>query len=345
MNIGLSRAALWLPEGFEDAAHISTASGVPEEVVREKLGIVRKCRARPEDHPSLMAVRAARKVLVDLDPDSVDLLVWTGSEYKDYPVWSAGISVQEALGLRRAWSFDLAARCSSNVVALKVVKSMMIADSKLNRVLLCGGHRTGDLVNYADPATRFLYSLSDGASALLVERNAANPILASAVITDGSFSGDVIIPAGGTRHPMRQEVRPDQTYLTVPDIDGMRQRLADRSIDNFIDVIRETAASSLHRPIDYLALLHLKRSAHNAILKRLGLRQEQSIYMDHFGHFGAPDQIVSLALAERYGRLKPGDHVVLASAGIGYTWSAIGLRWECPIVVENKLEGGPACVD
>jgi len=344
MDIGLSRAALWLPAGYEDAAYISAASGVPEAVVREKMGIVRKCRAQAGDHPSLMAIAAARKVLDGLDPDAIDLVVWTGSEYKDYPVWSAGIFVQEALGLRRAWAFDLAARCSSNLVALKVVKAMMQADSSLNRVLLCGGHRTGDLVNYRDPATRFLYSLSDGGSALLVERGAPNPILASAVITDGSFSRDVIIPAGGTRHPNRQPVTPEKTYLTAPDIAGMRERLADRSLDNFIRVIRQASSASLPRPIDYLALLHLKRSAHDEILRRLGLRPDQSIYLDHFGHFGAPDQVVSLALAERAGRLKAGDHIVLASAGIGYTWAATAIRWDQPAVV-GTLEGGPACAD
>jgi 3-oxoacyl-[acyl-carrier-protein] synthase-3 len=50
--------------------------------------------------------------------------------------------------------------------------------------------------------------------------------------------------------------------------------------------------------------------------------------MDHYGHFGAPDQILSLGLAEKRGLLKKGDHVVLASAGIGYMWSAMSLRWD-----------------
>ena len=345
MSIGLRRAALWLPEGFEDAAQIAAASGIPERIVSEKLGIVRKCRAKPEDHPSSMAVNAARKVLQGIDPDSVDLVVWTGSEYKDYPVWTAAIFVQEQLGLRRAWAFDLAARCSSNVVGLKVVKAMMTADASLNRVLLCGGHRTGDLVNYRNPTVRFLYSLSDGGSALLVERDAPNPILESAVVTDGSFSRDVILPAGGTRHPIRHGVDRDHTYLCAPDVVGMRERLADRSIQNFTKVIRQAANDSMARPIDYLALLHLKRSAHHAILEALELEPRQSIYLDHFGHFGAPDQVVSLALAERYGRLNPGDHVVLASAGIGYVWSAVSLRWDEPAVVENDLYGGPACTE
>jgi len=335
--IGLARIAVWLPEGYEDAAHISRESGVPEEIVRTKMGVVRKCRAEPEMHPSLMAIAAARKVLDGLDPETIDMVVWTGSDYKDYPVWTAGVYVQEQLGLRKAWAFDMAARCSTNVVALKVVRDMMIADPKLNRVLLCGGHRTGDLVNYKDPKARFLYSLSDGGSAMLLERDAPNPILAASIITDGSFSEDVVLLAGGTRYRVREGVDQDHTFLNVPDIEGMRERLADRSILSFARVIKEAAADSGLGAIDYLALLHLKRSAHDAILGEVEVAAANSIYMDHFGHFGAPDQVVSLGLAERYDKLAPGDHVVLASAGIGYCWAAVSLRWDQPAYHNNDI--------
>lgn len=333
-RIGLIKAAVWLPEGYEDAGFISRASGIPESVVAEKMGIVRKCRARKDEHPAEMAVAAAGKALEGIDPESIDLLIWTGSEYKDYHVWSAGIYVQEQLGCRKAWAFDLAARCSSNVVGLHVAKSMMLANPNLRRVLLCGGHRTGDLVNYRDPNARFLYSLSDGGSALLLERDGANPIMASAVRTDGAFSLDVIIPGGGTRQRTRDGVPEENTYLTVPDVDGMRDRLADRSIENFTAVIRDAATGSGFDHIDYLALLHMKRSAFDEVVRRSGVDAENAIYMDHYGHFGAPDQVLSLGLAEKRRKLQPGSRVVLASAGIGYTWSALALKWEQPLFAD-----------
>jgi 3-oxoacyl-[acyl-carrier-protein] synthase-3 len=100
------------------------------------------------------------------------------------------------------------------------------------------------------------------------------------------------------------------------------------SLENFLAVIRRAAGE---RPIDYLALLHMKRSAHVAILKELGLAQEQSIYLGRYGHFGSPDQVLSLGLAEQRGLLKRGDTVVLASAGLGYMWAAIALEWSAPV--------------
>lgn len=339
MTLGLIRAGVWLPEGFEDAAQIAVKAGLPEHVVREKMGIVRKCRATADEHPSMMAVEAAKKVLRDdIDPESIDLVIWTGSEYKDYPVWSAGIFVQRELGLKKAWAFDASARCSSNVLGLRLAQSLAASDKKIKRVLLCGGHKTGDLVNYQDPTSRFLYNLSDGGSAMLLEVGDVNPILSSSFITDGDFSLDVIIKGGGTRNPTRANPNADDTYLTCPDIEGMRERLASRSIENFLQVIKEAASESTERPIDYLALLHMKKSAHDAILQGLDMREEQSIYLDHYGHFGAPDQVLSLGLAQYRGLVKAGDHVCLASAGIGYTWSAVSLRYDQPIFADNDFQ-------
>ena len=341
MKITLKSSAVWLPEQFEDAAFISKQNGVPVEVVATKLGIVKKCRAPKDIHPSDMAIRAAKSALKGIDPLSIDLIIWTGSEYKDYNVWSAGIFVQRELGLENAWAFDMAARCSTNVVGLKLAKSLMQTNPQIKRALLCGGHKTGDLVNYQDPKARFLNNLSDGGSAMVLERDGNGPeILESSVITDGAFSLDVIIPGGGTKMRTRDGVKAEDTYLQVPDIEGMRVRLEEKTIPNFMKVIKDAAVASMpERPIDYLALLHMKRSAHDMILDHLELKQEQSIYLDQYGHFGAPDQVLSLGLAERRGLLKKGDHVVLASAGIGYTWSAISLKWTEPCFQQSTLDG------
>jgi 3-oxoacyl-[acyl-carrier-protein] synthase-3 len=330
-TVQLARAAVFLPEGREGAAEIAARSGLPEVVVATKLGIVQKRRAPADLHPSEMAVRAAQLCLDGIDPDTIDVVIWTGSEYKDHVVWTAAIHVQRLLGCRRAFAFDLSARCSTGILGLKLAADLMAANPSYRRILLCGGHRTGDLVDYRDPSTRFLYNLADGGSAMLVQRgdddDDGNRLLDSRIITDGDFSTDVVLPAGGTKVPVR--ARPDEatTFLRVPDPEGMKSRLDRVSLDNFLDVIRGAANG---RPIGYLALLHMKRSAHDGILDALGLPPERALYLDHYGHFGSPDQVLSLGLAEQRGLLTPGDVVVLASAGLGYMWAAMALEWRRP---------------
>ncbi len=325
MSIRLVSASVWLPERQEHVADISRESDLSEEVARKKLGIVRKFCADPDIHPTEMAVFAAQRVLRNIDPKSIDLLIWTGPEYKDYPIWSAGVHVQDKLGLTRAWAFNIGAQRSNSVVGLKVAKTLMMTDSRLNRALLCGGQRNNDLVNYSDPAVRGLFSLGDAGSAMLLERGNTNVIGESAVITGGSFSEELMIPGGGTRKRFRDGL--DVADVQFPDNAKTIRRLLRISTDRFADVIREAARKSLLSPINFLALAHLSRPIHDRLLKKLGLRPSQSIYLEHFGHLGAPDQALSIGLAEKRGLLKPGDHVVLAGADVGHTWSAISLRW------------------
>ncbi|HET8984905.1 MAG TPA: 3-oxoacyl-[acyl-carrier-protein] synthase III C-terminal domain-containing protein, partial [Trueperaceae bacterium] len=79
--------------------------------------------------------------------------------------------------------------------------------------------------------------------------------------------------------------------------------------------------------IAYLAMLHVKRSAHDYLLDKLGLAEERSIYLDHYGHIGQVDQVLSLKLARDAGLLHQGDLAVLVAAGVGYVWNAIALEW------------------
>jgi 3-oxoacyl-[acyl-carrier-protein] synthase III len=115
----------------------------------------------------------------------------------------------------------------------------------------------------------------------------------------------------------------------VLDPEGMKMRLEQRSMENFLKVIRGSLAKSGYTDadIDYLGILHMKRSAHDFVLGQLGLSEEQSVYLDDYGHIGQFDQILSLELAQQQGRLKDGDVAVLVSAGIGYAWGAMTVRW------------------
>ena len=331
-QIGIVATGLYIPSGCLTAADVAKASGIPEEIVKMRIGIRQKPRASAGEHPSFMAIQAARQCLAeaDQDPAEVDLLVWTGSEYKDYYVWSAGIKVQHELGCRNAWAIDVAARCSTNIVALKLARDIIRSDPSINTVLLAGGHRTADLVNYQNQRSRFLFNLSDAGSAILLKRGQGAEVLETSIITDGAFSEDVIIPAGGTRYPATvQTVTNGMHRFDVPDPEGMKQRLDRLSMQNFVRVITEAVQRSGYsvNDIGYLALLHMKRSAHEAVLSELGLPPGRSIYLEDYGHVGAPDQVISLRLALERGLIRDGDLVVLASAGIGYTWAATAVRW------------------
>lgn len=330
-QIGIAGLGVYLPDARIGSAEIAEWSRLPLEVIEEKMGILEKPRAGPDDHASTMATAAAMQALGETDPGELDLIIYTGSMHKDHYVWSAAAKVQELLGARSAYAFETVSLCSTNVLTLKVAKDLMTSDPSLRTVLLCGGHRTSDLIDYENPRTRFLFNLSDGGSAILMRRDMGrNEVLGSAFITDGRFASDVAMPAGGSRMPATAEtVEKGLHTFDIPDIEGFKSRMDEVSADNFFAVIRESLARSGldESDIDFLCLNHMKRSFHDTVLKELGLSQDQAIYLADIGHIGAPDQVVALKRALEQGRVNDGDVVVVAAAGLGFTWGSTIVRW------------------
>lgn len=321
---------VYLPKGQHTAADIAQASGVPEPVVREKLGLTRKTVPGPDDHTNAMGVHAARAALHDANVPAtqVDVVISITEEHKEFPVWTAGIKTAHDVGATRAYAFDLGQKCGTSVLALKLADDMIKADG-VQTLLIAGGYRNGDLVSYRDPNVRFLYNLAAGGGAAVVQRDGPGfRILGSSFRTDGSFSEDVIVPVGGTRAPLNGH-NSGEFRLQVPRPADMKQRLEQLSLDNFVAVVEEACARSGTKPADvaYAAVLHMKRSAHEHVLARLGIPVERSIYLQNYGHIGQVDPLLSLKLARDEGRLKDGDICVLMAAGIGYVWNAMCVQY------------------
>lgn len=333
MTIGIVSTGVYIPEEVMTAEEIASLSNLPLDVVKTKMGITKKPIPGPHDHTVAMGIRAAEKAMQKgaVDPKSIDLIIYIGEEHKEYPLWTAAIKIQEEIGAYHAWGFDVALRCGTTIMAIKVAKSLMESDPTIKTVLLAGGYRNSDFIDYTNERTRFMFNLGAGGAAMILKRDyEENIILESDIITDGSFSEDVVVPVGGTKEPITAEHLQNGLYrLDVLDPEGMKARLEQKSMQNFLQVIRSALLKSGYseEQIDYLAILHMKKSAHDYVLQELGLSSDQSIYLSDYGHIGQMDQILSLELAQAAGKLKDGDLAVLVSAGIGYAWGAVAVQW------------------
>ena len=79
---------------------------------------------------------------------------------------------------------------------------------------------------------------------------------------------------------------------------------------------------------DYLALLHMKRSAFEYVAKELGVDPyKQATYFDELGHMGQNDSVISFEMGLESGKINQGDIVVLTAAGIGWSWGALTIKW------------------
>ncbi len=334
ISVGIMSMGMYLPEPVLTAADIARESGLPEWVVRDKLGIEQKHMAGPDDHPNEMAVLAAQDCLAcaDIDPGEIDVVLCTTEEWREYLLWTSGIDLAYQIGATRAWGIDIHMRCATTVTALKMAKDMMIADPEIDTVLIGGGYRIGDFINFKNHRTTFLFNIGAGAGAILLRRNwPRNHVLGSHIITDGSMSKHVIVPASGTvQFPTDEAVAEGLFYFDLVEPEAMKSRLNEVSMDNWMTCVDEALRKSgdlTREDLGFLNMVLIKPSGYRDMLGRLGLTEEQSVYNSQIGHIGEQDSIINIIRGVEEGRLKDGDLMAIVGAGIGYVWGAGIVRW------------------
>lgn len=330
-RVGIAGLGVYVPAQVETSQDIAAKTGIPADVVAEKLGLRQKHVARQDEHVSHMALAAAKMALQGFDPAALNAVVYFGSSYKDYPVWSVASQLQYELGAHQAFATEIMSLCAGFTVALRMVKGMMLADTDMENVLLVVGTKESSLLDYTNPRVRFMFNFGDGGAAVLLRRGwHENLVLESHHITAGFFHKHVKILEGGSVNPLGGHAFPPQAGLIeVIDPEEMKEHLDPISFNNFVTVVERALEKSgkSTRDLSFLAPVHFKRSMHQQILAALGLSENNSFYLEDYGHVQAADQIIALWEASRRGLLKDGDYVALMAAGTGYTWGATILRW------------------
>lgn len=334
-NVGIAGYGVYFPEKKITAAEIANATlGVwTQEAIVQKLGITEKRLPGPHDGTQEMGVNAALDALkrTGIDPMEIDLILCMGEEWKEYPLTTSGIYIQEKIGALNAWAIDIQQRCCTTISAMKIAKDMMLSDPDIKTTMIVGGYRNGDFVDYTDKSMSMMYNLSAAGGALILKRNyGKNLVLGSHIITDGSMARDAGVIYGGTENPITcSNANKAYKSLTLMNGDHMKARLNEISMDNWFHCINRAFEKSniAVEELDYLAVLHFKRSMHDVMLERLGLKENQSYYLSNYGHAGQIDQIISLHYGLEQQRIKPGSVVAMIAAGIGYAWAASVIRW------------------
>lgn len=330
-SVGIVGWGTYFPETVQTAADLVSITGIPEQVLREKMGIRQRHIASVAETVTVMASRAADRALAQagISADQVRLVISHGSEHKDHLVWNAASKIQHNIGANQAYAFEVYALCAGAPIAMNLARGMMLADARLDYVLLAAGSRENDLINFRNERSRFMFNFGAGGGAMLLHRGAdKNLILGASAITDGSLSESVVLTQAAVGEGS-EAVGDLRGRLDVTDAAFMAERLGAASLDNFVRVIREAVevGGAALSDIRFLGITHMKRSFYLEILHAVGLTPEQSVYLEDYGHVQSVDQVLALELGLAQGKIQPGDLIVLAGAGTGYTWSAVAVRW------------------
>ena len=334
-DIGIAGIGAYIPKGRMTARDISERTkGVwAENAVIKKLGIVEKPVADKHEGTQFMAAQAAQAAIDDagIDPLEIDLVIDDSGEWKEYPITTSSLYTVNEIKANNAWGFDYQQRCCSFISALKVAKDLMIADPKTNCVLLSGGYRDGDLIDFTDKRASMFMAFSDGAGAVILKKNhGKNLLLDSYILADACMARDAGMEYGGIVNPIdSSNLNKAQKSLTLLNEKHMKERLGEVAVPNYLKCIKNAFSNSSlqQEQMDYLAISHFKPSLFSLMLEELGLTHEQTVYLDHYGHIGQIDPVLSLKLGIEQKKIKDGTIISMVAAGLGYVWAANVVRW------------------
>ena len=307
----------------EDLAKLVNTS---DEWIRERTGISERRMVSDGQANSDLSVKAIQNAFEgkDFRPEEIDLII-VATVTPDMMFPSTACLVQEKIGAKNAWGFDLSGACSGFLYAL-ATGAQFIQTGAHKKVLVVGTDVMSSILNFEDRTTCVLFG--DGAGAFLLEptQNNEEGIIDFILHSDGSGGKFLYMPAGGSLHPTsHQTVEENMHYVHQ---DG-------RNVFKFaVKLMTEVSSEILEKHgytpedislyIPHQANLRIIQSA----VKRLNLRPEQVVInIDRYANTTAATIPMGLHEVHQQGRIKKGDLLLLASFGAGFTWGSVLLRW------------------
>ncbi len=301
-----------------------------EEWILERTGIYERRISdveNPEEQNSSLAFSAAQKALdmAGKSPEDIDQIIYATCS-PDTPLPSSACWLQHKLGAFRAWGMDINAACSGFIYGLATAEKF-IRSGQVITSLVVGAEVLNPILNWEDRNSCILFG--DGAGAAIVEQtpeDSARQFLSSHLLSDGSLWELLYVPAGGSN----MEVTPERYAKKL-------HKLKMKGKEIFKVAVKTLADFALHAlkknqmttdDLDWFVPHQANRRIIEAVANRLELPMEKILVnVDRFGNTSAATIPTVLDEANRDGRIKKGQTVLLAAFGAGLTYGSILIRW------------------
>jgi 3-oxoacyl-[acyl-carrier-protein] synthase III len=321
----ITGVAGYVPPKVLTNADLEKLVATNDQWIRERTGIRERHIVEKGVASSHMATEAAKTLLANTrtNPADIDLIV-VASVTPDMMFPAMACLVQDRIGAKKAWGFDLSAACSGFAYAL-TVGAQFVGAGTHKKVLVIGSDAMSTILDYKDRATCVLFG--DGAGAVLLEPTGGEAgILDFAHDVDGSGGQFLYMPGGGSLHPPTHETVDKNMHVVHQEGSQVFKYAVRRMAEVAAHLLERNGFSSqdLKLVVPHQANLRIIR----AMQERLGVPDEKvMVNIDRYGNTTAGTIPLGLRDAVEQGRLSKGDLVLLMAVGAGYTTGGVLLRW------------------
>jgi 3-oxoacyl-[acyl-carrier-protein] synthase-3 len=325
-RISIAGTGMYLPERILTNTDLEKMVDTTDEWIFTRTGIRQRHMAADGQSTSDLGAEAGKRAIADagLEPSDIDMII-VATVTPDMLMPNTACFVQNIIGAKNAFCFDIEAACSGFVYAMETGKNYILSGAAKN-VLVIGAEKLSSFTDWTDRGTCVLFG--DGAGAVVLrEAEGDGGILSTVMGSDGALTELLMIPAGGSKSPSSEATVADRMHC---------MQMAGREV--FKHAVRsmcdagQKALEKAGLSIDDIACI-IPHQANmriiQAISDRLGVDTDRFyLNLERVGNISGASIPVALDEAVKNDVIKNGDNVLFVAFGGGFTWGASAVKWE-----------------
>ena len=324
-NAIITGVGMYVPEKIYDNEYFEKIVDTSDEWIRTRTGI-RERRILEEGGTSVLATKAAEDLLKskNMSAEEIEVII-VATVTPDMFFPATACLVQDNLGAKNAWGFDLSAACSGFLFAFQTACSL-VESGRYKNVLLIGADKMSSITDYKDRNNCILFG--DAGAAVLIEPTEDKNfgMQDSLLRCDGSGREALNMKGGGSLNPPTHETVDKNMHVIFQDGKAVFKVAVKGMADISYEIMKKNNLTS--DDIAYLVPHQANLRIIDATAERMGInRNKVMINIDKYGNTTAAT--IPLCLVEYYrdGKLKKGDKIILAAFGAGFTWGSAYVVW------------------
>jgi 3-oxoacyl-[acyl-carrier-protein] synthase-3 len=315
----------YVPEKILSNADLSTMVDTSDEWITTRTGIKERRIAAKDEFTSDMATKAALAAIeqAGISPKEIDLiLLATATPDMLFP--ATACLVQKNIGATNAACLDISAACAGFLFGVDIAHQFITSHTH-ETVLVIGAEKLSSITNWTDRNTCVLFGDGAGA-AILKHRGGTHGVIATHVGSDGNYADILFMPGGGCRTPITKG-NADQNLSTIHMSGKDVYKQAVIAMMSASKKVLEQAGLTID---DIACVIPHQANVRiiEAIADRLKISRDRFfVNLDRYGNTSAAAVAIALDEANRTGRIKAGDYILMVVFGGGLTWASTVIEW------------------